>query len=59
MANDEEWRRDQHEDLADLTVPQLRAEEARAELRLLLDPTPSEWLTGRLFAVREALNHAD
>jgi hypothetical protein len=59
MANDEEWRRAHHEDLVELTVNQLRAEEARAELRLLLDSAPSEWLTERLCAVRGALDHAD
>jgi hypothetical protein len=57
MANDEEWRRQQHEDLIEMTVPQLLAEEARVSQRLLLDTAPNAWFTDRLLAVRRALGH--
>jgi hypothetical protein len=55
MANDEEWRRQQNGDLAEMTVGQLLAEEERVKLRLLLDPAPHHWFIVRLEAVRRAL----
>jgi hypothetical protein len=59
MANEGEWPREQHVDLAEMTAPQLMAEEFRVKQRLLLDAAPAAWFLSRLSAVRRALSHAD
>ncbi len=58
LASLEAWERHEHRDLAHLSPLELRAEEERLRLRLLIDEDPSAWLIERLARVREALSHA-
>lgn len=58
LASMEAWERHEHRDLARLSPRELRAEEERLRLRLLIDEDPSAWFIERLARVREALSRA-
>jgi hypothetical protein len=53
VRSDSRWARWTHTDLPALTPAELAAEERRVELRAVLDPAPSAWLSERLAAIRQ------